>query len=289
MLWPTALQEKLTHAVFRSQTALAALLLSLGAHAQPPNWPEIKTPSPGPAAAIGSGSNGCLAGAEALPEEGHGYVSIRRGRNRFYGHPALLGLIGDLGKRLGKSDALLMIGDISQPRGGPMSSSHRSHQNGLDVDIWLSFAASARIANEIYPEKTDPPSLVATDGQQLAPTWGNPQRLLLKTLAEDPRVDRLFINPAIKRALCETEPRDQRAWLRKLRPWWGHDAHVHVRIKCPSGNADCAAQAPLPAGDGCGNELAWWFSDEAKMPSKPASPESVPIMPEACKALLPKP
>jgi hypothetical protein len=31
----------------------------------------------------------------------------------------------------------LYIGDISQPRGGPMTSGHASHQIGLDADIWM--------------------------------------------------------------------------------------------------------------------------------------------------------
>ncbi|MBS1197158.1 MAG: murein endopeptidase [Proteobacteria bacterium] len=265
---------------------IAALLLALGANAQPNNWSEIKTPSSGPASAIGSPGNGCLAGAETLPEEGNGYVNIRRHRNRYYGHPELLRLIEDLGKTLGKSDALLMIGDLSQPRGGPMSSSHRSHQNGLDVDIWLPLATSAQAAQQAFPEGNNPPSLVSTDGTQIVSGWGKAQRLLLKTLAEDIRVDRLFINPAIKRTLCESE-KENRNWLHKLRPWFGHDAHVHVRMKCPTSDKDCEAQAPLPAGNGCGSELAWWFSDEAKKPSKPTRPPKPPaIPPAACKALL---
>ena len=31
----------------------------------------------------------------------------------------------------------LLIGDMSQPRGGPMATGHASHQIGLDVDVWL--------------------------------------------------------------------------------------------------------------------------------------------------------
>src|SRR6516165_2279694 len=31
----------------------------------------------------------------------------------------------------------LLVGDISQPRGGPMITGHDSHQVGLDADIWL--------------------------------------------------------------------------------------------------------------------------------------------------------
>ena len=270
---------------------LTTLFLTLGSNAQPASWSEIKTPSPGAASVIGSPGNGCLAGAETLPEEGNGYVNIRRHRNRYYGHPELLRLIEDFGLAFGKSDALLMIGDLSQPRGGAMSSSHRSHQNGLDVDIWLSFATSAQVAQQLYPENKHPPSMVAADGQQLVDAWGKRQRLLIKTLAEDLRVDRLFINPAIKRALCESE-KGKRDWLRKLRPWRGHDAHVHVRLKCPAGDNACEAQAPLPAGDSCGSELAWWFSEEARKPSKPAKPgppKPPPIMPAACRALLLEP
>ncbi len=31
----------------------------------------------------------------------------------------------------------ILVGDISQPRGGPMLTGHASHQIGLDADIWL--------------------------------------------------------------------------------------------------------------------------------------------------------
>ena len=30
-----------------------------------------------------------------------------------------------------------LVGDISQPRGGPMFTGHASHQIGLDADVWL--------------------------------------------------------------------------------------------------------------------------------------------------------
>ena len=36
------------------------------------------------------------------------------------------------------------VGDMSQPRGGPMVTGHSSHQIGLDVDIWLTPMPTAR-------------------------------------------------------------------------------------------------------------------------------------------------
>jgi penicillin-insensitive murein endopeptidase len=254
------------------------------AYASP--WSKVKAPAPGPTQVIGSTSNGCLGGAETLPRQGKGFVSIRRYRNRYYGHPDLLALIRDMGASVSRrTDQLMMVGDLSQPRGGLMSSSHRSHQNGLDVDIWFRLARSPGSADREHPEERDPKSMVAPGGLRVNASWGEDQQFLIKTAAKDRRVDRIFVNPAIKQALCQTE-RGDREWLRKLRPWWGHDAHFHVRLRCPPGNPACEQQAPIPAGDGCGAELAWWFSEEARSPKKSGKPKSTPPMPAACQALL---
>ena len=251
-------------------------------------WAHVETPSNGPTEVIGGVSNGCIAGAQTLPAEGDGYVSIRRYRNRFYGHAELLRLVSDLASvqaRLGHG--LVMVGDLSQPRGGLMSSSHRSHQNGLDVDIWFQLAPSAAAANRDTANNADPPSMLAADGEELNSLWGDDQRNLLKTAADDPMVDRIFVNPAIKRSLCGSE--GDRAWLRKLRPWFGHDAHFHVRLRCPHDNARCTQQAAIPAGDGCDNALDWWFTAEARRPAKPEAPRAepaAPAVPAACRPLL---
>jgi penicillin-insensitive murein endopeptidase len=269
------------------QLPLAALLLAAcwtpTAPASP--WGQIKTPSAGPTTVIGEASNGCIGGAQPLPPEGAGYVSVRRYRNRYFGHPELLRLVAALGQaRARQGDQLVMVGDLSQPRGGLMSSSHRSHQNGLDVDIWFKLAPSAAVANRETAGPADPPSMVTADGEDLSPLWGSDQRGLLKTAAEDPRVDRIFVNPAIKRGLCRRE--SDRSWLRKVRPWFGHDAHFHIRIKCPKDGVQCETQAAIPAGDGCGKDLDWWFSEEARHPKKGGGARAEPVMPAACKPLL---
>jgi len=256
---------------------------------QASSWSEVATPTPGPAAAIGGPANGCIAGARALPATGTGFVSIRRHRNRYYGHPDTVRLVQYLGRELSKrTHALMMVGDLSQPCGGLMASMHRSHQNGMDVDIWFRLAGSVRSAHDRYPEGRNPGSVVASGGLELGKDWGGHQRLLLKATADHPRVDRIIVHPAIKRALCRSE-KGNRRWLRKLRPWWGHDAHFHVRLKCPRSSPRCRQQPPPPTGDGCDQSLAWWFSKEARTPSKKPRKKARPPIPAACKALLSKP
>lgn len=250
-------------------------------------WAQVRAPSAGPTQVIGAASNGCVGGAQALPEVGPGFVSVRRYRNRYYGHPELIRMVADLGLAArAKGLDLVMVGDLSQPRGGRMPSSHRSHQNGLDVDIWFTLAESPQAARRLMDDRDDPRSMVKTGGLAIADAWGPDQRFLLETAARHPKVDRIFVNPAIKRAVCQ-EVQGDRGWLRKVRPWFGHDAHFHVRLRCPADSPQCDQQSPLPAGDGCGADLAWWFSDEARNPPKRKDePKVDPNPPAACLALL---
>ncbi len=262
------------------------LLLVLSPIALASSWTEVRSVSPGPPEAIGEAANGCLAGAASLPAQGEGFVQIRRERLRHYGHPLTLAFVRDLGAdQAQRTGRFVMIGDLSQPRGGLMSSAHRSHQNGLDLDIWFQLADSPAQANRAYPEAEAPPTMVRSDGLAVNGLWGQEQRHLLKLAAEDARVERIFVNPAIKQALCDSETSDRR-WLRKIRPWRGHDAHFHVRLKCPNDSPACQDQSPIPPGEGCGTELAWWFTEEALKPKKGGGAKPFPPMPAACRALL---
>jgi penicillin-insensitive murein endopeptidase len=264
---------------------LVGWLAAGGVAASP--WAEVPDPTPGPARVIGTVSNGCIAGAETLPESGPGYVSIRRYRNRYYGHPDLLRFIGDMGQTQSRrGDRLMMVGDLSQPRGGRMASSHRSHQNGLDVDIWFTLADSPAAARRLMDDRADPQSMVEPGGRAVSAAWGPAQQALIESAARHPDVDRIFVNAAIKQALCRASAPNDQGWLRKIRPWWGHDAHFHVRLRCPAGSPDCLAQDPLAGDAGCGSELAWWFSDEALTPKKGGGGSAEPSAPAACMALL---
>lgn len=170
-----------------------------------------------------------------------------------------------------------------------MPGGHASHQIGLDVDIWLRIPGPKALSTA-ERERLSSNSVVRPDGLETSDNWRPAHHALLKLAAKDPDVARLFVNPAIKKALCEREPPGDRDWLRTIRPWWGHDSHFHVRLACPAGSADCVQQEPPPPGDGCGAELAWWFSDEALHPGprdeKPEKRRELTLedLPMACRA-----
>jgi penicillin-insensitive murein endopeptidase len=263
-------------------TFLAALLVSLPLAAET----VPSTPTAGPAQAIGSPANGCLAGAVALPLSGPGWEVLRPERNRFWGHPALVAFIESVAARTASTGTLL-IADMAQPRGGHMTFGHGSHQTGVDVDILFRLGAAPLSAEE----RSDPDltGVVRPDGDLDPARWGDAQVAVLRSFATDRRVERIFVNAAIKRTLCRTI-RGDRDWLRVLRPWWGHDEHFHVRLSCPPGSGSCIGGPPLPPGDGCGADLDWWFTEEAAKPtpaSPPVQPSSRrPAVPAACRAIL---
>ena len=128
-------------------------------------------------------------------------------------------------------------------------------------------------------------SLVRPDQRGIDPSVWNPRVITLLHLAAGlPEVDRILVNPAIKQQLCR-EVSGDRAWLRLIRPWYGHAAHMHIRFRCPVGQPDCIQAAPPPVGDGCDATLQWWF-DQLDAPEKPSTPYSPPPAPAACKAIL---
>ncbi len=268
---------------------LAVLIAySAGAAADGNPWGTVMDPNRETPQAIGSYDLGCLAGAQALPERGPGYLAIRLFRRRFFGSPRLLDFISSLGREAERQGwGTLLIGDLSQPRGGPPVSGHRSHQTGLDVDIWYqtldSYIRSGWRMEDLA--KRDP--YVVLDRSRTAPDpqrWTRAHGALLKAAAQQPEVDRIFVHPAIKQALCESS-REDSTWLRKLRPWWGHDDHMHVRLGCPKEDRLCTGQPALPSGDGCGSALAWWFTEEAKAP-KPQIAAAPRPLPAHCDQVL---
>ncbi len=138
-----------------------------------------------------------------------------------------------------------------------MITGHESHQIGLDADIWLTPMPNRLLTRK---ERED---LMATSMLKDAFTvdmklWTPWHTKLIKRAASYPEVERVFVHPAIKQVLCEQAGTD-RSWLSKVRPWWGHYYHFHVRIACPAGDPYCQSQSPVSRGDGCGTELDDWF------------------------------
>jgi penicillin-insensitive murein endopeptidase len=262
-------------------------LLSTPVAARPvKDWHDMMRPAFGTPRSIGSYTAGCIQGAQALPPTGPGFQTIRRRQHRFYGHPTLIQYIQELGQIMATEGlGLLTIGDLGQARGGPMPSSHHSHQTGLDVDIWFWLQPTSQPPATAEIDTAQPPSMVINDRLALDPThWTSRQVRLMQAAAGFESVERIFVTPPVKQALCETFP--GAAWLGKVRPWWGHRAHLHVRLRCPDGDLACVNQPLPPPGDGCDASLAWWFSDEARYPP-PAKPKPI-VLPEACQALLEK-
>jgi penicillin-insensitive murein DD-endopeptidase len=249
-------------------------------------------PAVGPGQAIGAYERGCLSGAVALPADGPTWQVMRPSRNRAWGHPLLIALIERLAQKLPAQAGWpgLLVGDIAQPRGGPMLTGHGSHQIGLDADIWLTPMPNRRLSPSARDE-LPAMDVVRADGMDVDPMAWTPQhRRLLEAVAREPAVERVFVNAAIKRALCR-EAGPDRGWLTKIRPWWGHNYHFHVRLYCPAGEPQCRPQAAPPAGDGCGTELDWWFTEEAlhPPPAPPRKPLRLADLPAACGALVAPP
>ncbi|MCB9554987.1 MAG: penicillin-insensitive murein endopeptidase [Deltaproteobacteria bacterium] len=253
-------------------------------------WASVKGPAPGKAESIGSYGNGCLRGGKALPLKGLGYQVARPWRRRHFAHPQLIAVIERLGKKLAAgAEGLLLVADLGQPRGGPAPSGHASHQSGLDADIWFwtPQKATSHLTNSAL-RKLQPRPVVAHG--RPTPAWSARVGKLLRWAASDQRVARIFVNPHIKRQLCQSVS-GERGWLGKLRVWWGHDAHFHIRLSCPVGSPDCKDQEKLPAGDGCDQVAHWLSAASAKARQSTLSRyrqrlEGWPELPTRCAGLL---
>lgn len=223
-------------------------------------WAAIKTPSKTSTKIYGGYAGGCIAGAEALPLEGDGYLVLRSSRNRYYGHPTLITYLKSVAVKTKQAGLpKIMFGDMSAPRGGPFLKGHTSHQNGLDVDISYSFATSKMTSQE--RDSFVDPSMVI-ERKQVNDRWTSQQSKLVEIAAQAPEVARIFVAPGVKRHLCKLDP--QAAWQYKVRSWWYHEDHLHVRLNCPAGSTNCEKQAALdPNNNGCGVELTDWLSKKA--------------------------
>jgi len=248
------------------------------------------TPFPGPPRSIGFYSEGCLAGGTVLPVDGPAWQVMRLSRNRNWGNPKLVAFVERFATKAKPFWNGLLVGDISQPRGGPMLSGHASHQVGLDADVWFK-PMPDHVQSREEREFTSAINMVAENRREVDPnTWTHERTELVRTAAEDPVVERIFVNAAIKKAMCREAGREK-GWLAKVRPWWGHDYHFHIRIFCPPDSPECKPQPPPEPGDGCGSELDYWFSDAVLhpvaplIPEKPKPPLTLASLPSACRAL----
>jgi penicillin-insensitive murein endopeptidase len=245
------------------------------------------------ARSIGFYSRGCLAGAVALPVNGETWQVMRVSRDRFWGHPNLIRFLENLSSRAPNEANWpgILVGDMSQPRGGPMITGHASHQIGLDADIWLTPMPDRKLSRR-EKEEMSAVNMVREDGLDVdRSAWTPGQLAVIRAAARDSGVERIFVNAAIKKALCRQATGD-RSWLHKVRPYYGHNYHFHVRIACPDGSDACKEQDPVPPGDGCdAASLAYWFKPSILHPrlnpnAKPRPPLTMGALPPECRQVL---
>jgi penicillin-insensitive murein endopeptidase len=245
---------------------------------------------------FGSYAKGCLSGAVALPADGPTWQAMRLSRNRRWGNPHMIAFLERFSRdaaEIGWGSGIL-LGDISQPRGGPMPSGHASHQIGLDADIWFQPKPARPLTVAEREQRPFVSMLDKTKFLTVNPErWTQTHARLVMRAASEPEVDRVFVNPAIKKKLCDTWTGDRTA-MGKIRPIYGHDEHFHIRIKCPADSPGCKPQAAVTPGDGCDKSLAWWFTKEPWAKPKP-DPDAKPVkprfvmladLPQACTRVL---
>jgi penicillin-insensitive murein endopeptidase len=255
-------------------------------------------PSLGKAMAIGYYPRGCLQGGVELPVDGPNWQVMRLSRNRNWGHPELINFLEKFAPLAAKATGWkgILIGDMAQPRGGPLPFGHLSHQIGLDVDIWFMPMPNRELSKK-EREDTSAINVVAADRLNINPKVWTPQHeAFIKTAADQPEVERVLVNAAIKKELCRIEGKEHFPWMAKVRPWYGHDDHIHVRLKCPDDSPNCRKQPPVPGDDGCAPKaLEFWFSDKvlhpkpAKEPTTPPKGLTLADLPPACKNVLDAP
>lgn len=233
------------------------------------------TPSPHPAHSIGQPARGCLAGAVALPESGPTWQAMRLSRNHNWGNPVTIDYVEDLSRAATRAGWRgLYVGDLSQPRGGPVKG-HASHQTGLDIDIW--YTPPPRLdLSRAEREKLGAKIVRSRDQRSLNANWTPGHAAVIEAAARDPRTNRIFVTAPVKLALCASSGPGDADWLRKVRPWWNHHDHFHVRLNCPPGPG-CVDPDPVPPGDGCADAV-WWVT-EALEPPDPNAPKPPPRPP----------
>lgn len=256
-------------------------------------WEKIKTPSQGDPEPVGTYAAGCLLGAKKLPPTGRGFAVMKLGRQRYFGHPQLIQFLTQMGAGMAANHwGNLLIGDMGRACGGPMISGHASHQIGLDVDLWYLFPK--KIPNTSLRESMNSPSVVWKQKEKVnRKFWTKIHAQVLAFAAKKQSVDRIFVNPLIKAELCKKADL-YKDWIWKIRPWWGHDDHFHVRLSCPQGAKNCQPQEALDRSNlGCDKkELAWWTSKEAqeelnkRQKSLAKETRIFPKLPAECEEIL---
>jgi murein endopeptidase len=201
-----------------------------------------------------------IVNASVLPINVPGLIPITVNRSAHYGSGMLVSFLENAATYLLNQLGLkLYIGDMSLKRGGSYgpSSSHNTHQNGLDADIaWIG------IAHPLVD------SALKTNGKVVdhfdyEKTWNFLRLAAKQEIVEDAEkstaVSRVFMSPAVKIGFCRWAKQNNvfddslnSELMRLVRPVAGHYKHFHLSLKCSPHYPLCRNLAgPPPEGTGC--------------------------------------
>lgn len=240
---------------------------------------NFTTPTKLAAESVGKYNRGCLNGGVELPLKGETWQHINSKRGRNWGHPTLIEFTKELSRKATEFGWIgLYIGDLSNPRGGPTPYGHAAHQVGLEVDIKLKKPENLNLS--VADSHNDPrygqssfkeQNVVSKNKKNVNSNWSKDHMNIIRAAAKDERVNKVFVNAAIKVWMCENSEDKDRSWLMKVRPERGHSEHFHVRLKCPEGSKNCV-DTPLwnkyKNEDGCDKQLNWWVTERLKPKKK---------------------
>jgi hypothetical protein len=171
----------------------AAVLASLPSDAARRLFGLVKSPAPGNAHVIGSLTKGCFTGGVQMPADGENWQVMRPSRNRGWGHPAFIAFLKRISKKVADATGWpgILVGDIAQPRGGPMLTGHASHQLGIEADIWMRPMPNQRLSAQEREEMLSI-DLVRTDRRDVDTSVYTRQHLhMLRAVATEPQVAHL--------------------------------------------------------------------------------------------------
>ncbi len=98
---------------------LLLLVFANFAAAEVNDWHLVTKPTAANAKIYGGYTAGCMDGGVKLPDNAAGYVLGGVHGNRFYGQPELIDYINKFGEKIhSHMNRILIIGDLSSPRGG---------------------------------------------------------------------------------------------------------------------------------------------------------------------------
>ncbi len=139
-------------------------------------------PAAMPTRVVGFYAKGCIAGAQALPINGETWQVMRLSRNRNWAHPDMVALLERLSAKVHKDAGWpgILVGDMSQPRGGPMFTGHASHQVGLgrrrlaDADAGPAIVAQRARGNVRCHDGASRPARHRSERLDAEPSHGDP-------------------------------------------------------------------------------------------------------------------